>query len=398
MRSILAASLLAVSMPGPATGADGGLAVDPAALLIPADAPELSANAALPERLRSSPHSYYRRIGSRFTAVICQRFADRAAAVPTVTLHGDAHLEQYAVTDRGRGLSDFDDSTTGSALIDLARFATSLELAARERGFASAPSVTAFQEGYARALRDPDSVAPEPAFARDLRRGFDRDRKAALARSESLMVPLPEGQTPPPAILQRASELLAEAAHRPVSFFHIKKLGSLNIGIGSVGDERYLLRIDAGSPADKDDIILELKEVRVLADLPCLRAETGGTRIVVAQAQLAYEAFSYVGTLALESPAGPRYYWFHAWPDNYAELRVAALPSAQALGEIAFDVGVQLGRGHGQHKGSGESKRLREQLKAALPGLDLASLATALADASEEAWRRFCAQKAARTP
>jgi hypothetical protein len=64
----------------------------------------------------------------------------------------------------------------------------------------------------------------------------------------------------------------------------------------------------------------------------------------------------------------------------------------RALEEIAFDVGVQLGRGHGQHKRSGESKRLREQLKAALPGLDLAALATALADASEEAWRRFCAQ------
>jgi hypothetical protein len=84
MRSILA-SLLAISMPGPATGADGALAVDPLALLIPADAPELSTNAALPERLRSSAHSYYRRIGPRFAAVICQRFADRAAAVPSRT-------------------------------------------------------------------------------------------------------------------------------------------------------------------------------------------------------------------------------------------------------------------------------------------------------------------------
>jgi Uncharacterized protein conserved in bacteria (DUF2252) len=392
MRWIVHASLLALSMPGPAAGGETGLAVDPAALLIPADAPELSANAALRERLRSSPHSYYRRVGSRFAAVICQRFAERAASVPTVTLHGDAHLEQYAVTDRGRGLSDFDDSTSGSALIDLARFATSIELAARERGFAGGSAIAAFQSGYARALQDPDAVAPEPALARELRRGFDRDRRAALARSESLMTPLPEGQTPPPAILQRASELLAEAAHRPVSFFHIKKLGSLAIGIGSAGDERYLLRIEAASTADKDDIILELKEVRRLADLPCLRAEVGGTRILVAQATLAYEAFSYVGTLALDSPTGPRHYWFHAWPDNYAELRVSALPSVRALEEIAFDVGVQLGRGHGQHKRSGESKRLREQLKAALPGLDLAALATALADASEEAWRRFCAQ------
>ena len=84
MRWIVHASLLAFSMPGPAAGGDSGPAVDPAALLIPADAPELSANAALRGRLRSSPHSYYRGIGPRFTAVICQRFAERAASVPTV--------------------------------------------------------------------------------------------------------------------------------------------------------------------------------------------------------------------------------------------------------------------------------------------------------------------------
>jgi hypothetical protein len=206
------------------------------------------------------------------------------------------------------------------------------------------------------------------------------------------MVPLPEGKAPPPAIVQRASQLLAEAARRPVSFFRIKKLGSLNIGIGSAGDERYLLRIEAGSPSDKDDIILELKEVRRLNDLPCLRAEVGGTRIVVAQATLAYQAFSYVGTLALESPTGPRHYWFHAWPDNYAELRIASLATARTLEEVAFDVGVQLGRGHGRQKRSSESRRLREQLQAALPGLDLHALATGLADATEEAWRQFVAR------
>ena len=79
MRWIVHASLLALTLPRPALGADASLAVDPTALLIPADAPELSANAALPERLRSSAHSYYRRIGPRFTALLCERFADRVA-------------------------------------------------------------------------------------------------------------------------------------------------------------------------------------------------------------------------------------------------------------------------------------------------------------------------------
>lgn len=388
---MLPASLLALALAGVAADAGAPAALDATRLLIPADAPELSANPALGGRLRASPHSYFRGIGARFTTLLCEKAGREAAALPMVTLHGDAHLEQYAVTDRGRGLMDFDDSTSGSALIDLARFATSIELAARERGFEGGgrSAIAAFLQGYARALEHRESVAPEPALARELRRGFARDRQDSLARAESLMIPLPPEKSPPSAILLRASELLAEAAHRPVSFFRIKKTGTLRIGIGSAADERYLLRIEGSTSRDQDDVMLELKEVRRLPELTCIHAEPGGTRIMVGQANLAYEAFSYVGTLALESPTGARHYWFHAWPDNYAELRVASLPSPQALQEVAFDVGVQLGRGHGRQKHSADSRRLCQQLKAALPVVDLVALSIALADATEEAWRRF---------
>jgi hypothetical protein len=377
--------------------AASGSAVLPAPLLMPADAPELAANPALRGRLSATPHAYFRGINARFTGVVCERYAREAAAFPAVTLHGDAHLEQYAVTGHGRGLADFDDATTGSALVDLARFATSLALAARERGFPDEGSaVGSFVRGYAQALQQPQGVGPEPALARELRRPFDGDRRASLARAEALMRPLPPGTEPPPAKRQRASAVLADAARRPESFFRIKKLGSLAMGIGSGADERYLMRIEGPSPGDADDVMLELKEVRRLPELPCLRAEPGGTRILVAQASLAYEAFSYVGTLALDSPAGPRHYWFHAWPDDYAELRIASLRTPQDLAEIAFDVGVQLGRGHARRKHSSESRRLRAQLQAALSTVDLAGLAGGLADATREAWSRFRAQDLAK--
>jgi hypothetical protein len=390
---MVSASFLTFALAGLAGGGPPP-AVDPAPLVIPADAPELAANPALRGRLSANPHAYFRGIGPRFEALLCERFPQEAAAFPTVTLHGDAHLEQYAVTDRGRGLTDFDDSTTGSALIDLARFATSIDLALRERHFPDdGTAVGAFLRGYALALDQPGSVAPEPTLARELRRGFTADRHASLARAEALLTPMPPEQTPPAATLQRASTLLAQAAHRDASFFRIKKVGSIKMGIGSAADERYLLRIEGASAVDHDDVMLELKEVRRLPELSCLHGEQGGTRILVAQATLAYQAFSYVGTLALESPAGLRHYWFHAWPDNYAELRIAALPSPQALQDVAFDVGVQLGRGHARQKRSRDTRRLREQLKAALPGLDLSALSAALADATEEAWRRFRAQR-----
>jgi hypothetical protein len=381
------ASVLTVAL---AAGAATLSAVDPAPLVIPADAPELAANPALRGRLSATAHAYFRGTSWRFAGVLCDRFAKEAASFPTVTLHGDAHLEQYAVTGHGRGVEDFDDATTGSALVDLARFSTSLQLAGRERGFPDDGSaVGAFVRGYAQALSNPKSVGPEPALARELRRGFTGGRRASLARAESLMKPLPPEQQPPPAKLQRASALLADAARRPESFFRIKKVGALTLGIGSAADERYLMRIEGPSSADADDVMLELKEVRHLPELPCMRAEPGGTRILVAQASLAYEAFSYVGTLALDSPAGPRYYWFHAWPDNYAELRVSSLRTPLELAEVAFDVGVQLGRGHARRPHSADSRRVRAQLEAALGAVDLAALSRVLADATEEAWRRF---------
>jgi uncharacterized protein DUF2252 len=378
------ASVLTVAL---AAGSAALPAVDPAPLVIPADAPELAANPALRGRLGTSAHAYFRGIGGRFAGVVCGRFAQEAAAFPTVMLHGDAHLEQYAVTGPGRGIEDFDDATTGSALVDLARFATSLELAVRDRGFPDDGSaVAAFVRGYAQALEKPKSVGPEPALARELRGGFVGDRLAALRRAESLMEPLPPEKQPPPEKLQRTSAVLAEAARRPEGFFRIKKIGSLTMGIGSAADERYLIRIEGPSSSDADDVMLELKEVRRLPELPCMRAEPGGTRILVAQASLAYEPFSYVGTLALESPTGPRHYWFHAWPDNYAELRVSSLRTPQQLSEVAFDVGVQLGRGHGH---SSDSRRLRARLQAALSTVDLVALSRTLADATEEAYRLF---------
>ncbi len=381
---LLAAALLCgVLAPGEAPG------VDPAPLVIPQDAPELARNPALRGRLAASPHAYFRGIGPRFMSLLCERFGEHVGRLPAVTLHGDAHLEQYAVTDQGRGLTDFDDATSGSALIDLARFATSIQLAVRERGFPEAESVIAtFLRGYARALDNPRGVAPEPALVRDLRRSFDRDRLACLARAESLMTPFPPDQAPQPATLQRVSALLAAAAGRPATFFRVKRLGTLGIGIGSAADERYLLRIEGPSPKDKDDVILELKEVRRLPEIACLRGEPGPTRIIVAQANLAYEPFSYVGVLIDEGHLG-HHFWFHAWPDNYAELRVSSLASPQALQEVVYDVGVQLGRGHTRQKRSNDSRRVRQALKEALPALDLGALSTALADATEEAWRRF---------
>jgi hypothetical protein len=378
--------LLAAAPPSPPPLA----ALDPAALLVPQNAPELARVPALRAKIQERPYAYFRLINARFMALLCDHFATLLASQPTVTLHGDAHLEQYAVTDRGRGLTDFDDASVGPAVLDLARFATSIRLALRERSWGEAEAlVSTFLEGYASALREPRTEAPLPALARRLANGFDRDRLACLARAEAMMQELPPGSAPNPITLDKAAHLLSEAADKPLSFFSVKRVGALRLGIGSAADEKYLFRIEGPSPSPADDVILEIKEVRTLPTLGCIRSEEGPTRIMVGQSRLAYEPFQYVGALNLEG----RHFWFHAWPDNYAELDIRRTPeSAAELQEVVYDVGVQLGRGHPKGVKGGAAERLRKALIEALRGSRIQTLSASLADATEAAWRMFCEQ------
>jgi hypothetical protein len=136
-------------------------------------------------------------------------------------------------------------------------------------------------------------------------------------------------------------------------------------------------------------VILELKEVRMLPTLGCIRSAQGPTRILVGQSRLAYEPFQYVGALNLEG----RHFWFHAWPDNYAELDIRQSPDSPAeLAEVVYDVGVQLGRGHPKGVTGNQAKRLRGTLIEALQGSQIQALSASLADATEAAWRLFSDQ------
>jgi hypothetical protein len=67
------------------------------------------------ERLRASPFDYFRSVNRPWIARVCDVFAEDLPRVPTVRLHGDAHIEQFAVTKDAWGLDDFDDSARGPA-------------------------------------------------------------------------------------------------------------------------------------------------------------------------------------------------------------------------------------------------------------------------------------------
>src|SRR4051794_56739 len=139
------------------------------------------------ERLRADPFTYFRFINRVWTERVCQMFAD--VHPPMVRLHGDAHVEQFALTKDAWGLDDFDDSARGPAFIDIVRFLGSIDLATRERGWTRARDSLwdRFLEGYRTGLSNPDYRPPEPAIVHRLRQQAPMARAAFLLAGERRM-------------------------------------------------------------------------------------------------------------------------------------------------------------------------------------------------------------------
>jgi hypothetical protein len=354
-----------------------------------ADTPEIRNHPTLRARLRATPHGYFRYINAAFTLEVCRRFQGVAATQPAVTLHGDCHVEQYAVTELGRGLTDFDDSAGGPAFVDLVRFGVSLRLAARQRGWVREASsiYNTFLHGYERALRDPRVQAPEPAAARRIAASFRSDRVESLARSEALMETLPERE--PEVEAARREMVLAQVARDaglPESYFDIKKIGVLRIGIGSALSAKYLMRVEGPTPAAEDDVMLEAKEVLQREGLPCIQVTTGPSRIFAGEQRLAYQPFRFPGVLHV----GGKTFWVHAWTDHYVELDVQkSVRTPDELREVAFDVGVQLGRGHPKRVDEEDGIRLRMEVLRSLPRDLIRKEIVSLTEETIAAWNRF---------
>ena len=80
--------------------------------------PEAEALKAAPQelvdRIEQDPIAYFRFVNRPWIGRVCES-SPATADLPVVRLHGDAHVEQFAVTSKAWGLDDFDDSARGPA-------------------------------------------------------------------------------------------------------------------------------------------------------------------------------------------------------------------------------------------------------------------------------------------
>ena len=356
--------------------------------------PDLQQNPKLLGRIQSSPHGYFRFINKPFSEAICREISRVLDKAPLVNLHGDAHLEQYAVTDLGRGLTDFDDAAVGPAPLDLVRFGVSIALATEARGWSSSTTalLTRFLAGYRAALRDPETEAPMPKVAKRVRDGFKSDRTTYLAWVESVSEPMSadERSALESALKPYVATMKTQSPDLPGDFFRVIDTRRLTLGIGSALDDKFVVRVDGATPAPTDDVILEVKEVRDLSGVSCVSSSAAQDpfRILVAQSRIAYRPYRFLGYIRF----GEQTFWIHAWVDNYKELKLGkTITSPEELAEVVYDVGVQLGRGHPSQIAAPLDLQLRQALLALVDQheSDFYQAVSTLCRDVQSAWARF---------
>jgi hypothetical protein len=368
-------------------------------LLISPDLEEFSQNPKLLDRILQGPHGYFRFINEIFAEEVCVRFRNDLGWIPNVSLHGDAHLENYAITRRGRGLTDFDDATIGPVVLDLVRFGVSIHLACRANGWEehAEPIVDSFLSGYRAALEDPGLSIPPPELVSRIRARFTTDRKQTLAAEEALMQPLEVSREEFKREIEQYLDQMAEQhPELPPHFFKIQNAGRLKMGIGSALDEKYLFEVEGPTKARKDNVVLEMKEVRDLHEISCiLFKKANPMRPIVMQARLAYQPYRYAGFVIFAPSKGDerdKTFWVHEWADHYHELSIrSSFQTPADLRDVAYDVGVQLGLGHPKSIADSYSNHLRGRLLIAVTELQ-ERLDQTISDLTEQtiaAWQQF---------
>lgn len=338
-----------IAMAGAARGAEP---LRPDAAAIERAAPELI------ERLRNDPYDYFRFVNRSWIARVCGDFAGDLEGLPVVRLHGDAHAEQFALTQDAWGLDDFDDSARGPAVVDIARFLGSVDLITRLRSWQKERGrlFDRFVEGYKRGLMKPDYLPSPPDIVRRLRGNAPAQRAALLAWGESKMQPLGDASMKAvvAAMQAFAQIMLRERRDLAPEYFRVVRAGSMQIGVGSAVTPKIMIRVRGPSEDPADDELLESKKIGDLGGLPCLKipAAQPTLRVIDGNKQLGrlkYNILAAGPELAIPEvmARGERLqdWWIRSLDPSYRQVRLTDFQSPGELAAISYDAGVQLGAG-----------------------------------------------------
>jgi Uncharacterized protein conserved in bacteria (DUF2252) len=359
------------------------------------------------ERLRADPYDYFRFVNRSWIARVCDDFSSDLEGLPVVRLHGDAHVEQFALAKDAWGLDDFDDSARGPAVVDIVRFLGSIDLAARQRSWEKDRDrlFDRFVEGYKRGLAEPHYLPPPPDIIGRLRAQAPPTRAAFLAWGESKMQPL--GDTSMKAVVAGieavARVILRERPDLTPEYFRVVRAGSVKSGVGSAVLPKIMVRVRGPSDDPADDELLESKKIGDLSGLSCLKTPTvqPTLRIIDGNKQLGRLKHNIMAagpelSIPEVMATGERLqdWWIRSFDPSYREVRLTELQSVRDLAAISYDAGVQLGSGRLQDKTVPLSGYDRQRLSAVVAKLEkrYRQEASKLVDELLRGWRELVAR------
>jgi Uncharacterized protein conserved in bacteria (DUF2252) len=359
------------------------------------------------ERLRADPYNYFRFVNRPWIARVCDDLGSDLRDLPVVRLHGDAHVEQFALQQDAWGIDDFDDSARGLAVVDIVRFLGSIDLVARRRSWEKDRDTLfdRFVEGYKQGLIDPRYLPPPPDIVGRLRAQAPATRPALLAWGETRMKPLADVTMKAlvAAIDAFARVVLRERPDLTPEYFRVVRAGWFQGGVGSAVSPKIMVRVQGPSDDPADDELLELKKIGDLSDLSCLKtpAVQPTLRIIDGSKQLGRLKHNIMAAgpelIVPEVMArGQRLqdWWIRSLDPSYREVRLTELQSVRDLAAISYDSGVQLGAGRLQDQTVLLSGSDRKRLSAAAAKLEkrYRREATTLVDDLLRGWRELGAR------
>ena len=356
------------------------------------------------QELRADPYDYFRFVNRPWIARVCDDFSSDLEGLPVVRLHGDAHVEQFALTQDAWGIDDFDDSARGPAVVDIVRFLGSIDLVARRRSWEKDRDrlFDRFVEGYKQGLIEPNHSPHRPDIVRRLRPATPATRAALLTWGESKMQPLTDASMKAVAAGMEAFAqiMLLERPDLGPEYFRLVRAGSIQSGVGSAVTPKIMIRVRGPSDDPADDELLESKKIGDLSGLSCLKTPMVNPtlRIIDGSKQLGRLRHNILAAgpelIVPEVMArGERLqdWWIRSLDPSYTQIRLSDLRSVGDLAAISYDAGVQLGAGRLQDRTVLLSAYDRKRLLGATGRLEkrYRQEATKLVDDLLQRWREF---------
>ncbi|MFC4779405.1 DUF2252 family protein [Paenibacillus sp. GCM10023252] len=330
-------------------------------------------------KMAAGPFSFYRGSAYLFYFDVTREwFPYHTPAERPTWIQGDLHFENFGAFRSARGalvydVNDFDEGYLGSYLYDLLRMSVSIALVARMKELPVSSQQDVMEEylhsywrqmrRFARGKDDPASFqmdaehaeGPVKKLLRKLQKRRDQhllEKVTALVQEHRQFAETEEITTPS----QAEQEALAEAWPQYLASVQaddaeeLRHFGMKDIavkhgsGTASIGLDRYYVLIEAGADdLGADDVVLEVKEVRVPVPAYFMKYDESfwqafghqGKRVVMTQQAMHHEADPYLGYLSIDG----RDYYVRERSPYKKRLKLESLESTGDLHSVVSSMG-----------------------------------------------------------